>query len=223
MSDVEIVVADDPIATTAGLVAEAAARGGHIAVSGGSAPGPAYELAARLRPDWSLVELWWVDDRVVPPGHEWSNYKLVSEALLAHCEAPPSAVHRIRGELAPEEAADRYDNELAAASGGLALAVMGIGRDGHTASLFPHAPELEERSRRAVSSEAKLEPYVPRVTMTIPFLALTETVVYLVVGESKAGAAARAFAEEPSPETPASLVRGRRTVAVLDKPAAARL
>lgn len=219
MSDVDIAVVDDPAGSVASWLIEAAAAGGHIAVSGGRGPGPAYELAARRQDDWSHVDLWFVDDRVVPPDHEWSNFRLVSETLLAH--AKPRAVHRIEGELAPAEAAARYDDALGGVV--LDLAIMGIGPDGHTASLFPGGPELEERERRAIATDARMEPLVPRVTMTIPFLARAKTMVYLVTGESKAGAVARAFGGEADPATPASLVRGRRTVVVLDKPAASRL
>jgi 6-phosphogluconolactonase len=105
----------------------------------------------------------------------------------------------------------------------LAFALLGIGPDGHTASLFPNAPALEERERRAVAVEAGLEPFVERVTMTVPVLAAAETVLYLATGDGKANAVARAFSEPPSPATPASLVRGRRTVALLDRAAASRL
>jgi 6-phosphogluconolactonase len=100
---------------------------------------------------------------------------------------------------------------------------MGIGPDGHTASLFPNAPQLDERERRAVAAEPGLEPFVPRVTTTIPLLAATRLMVYLVTGSAKAEAAARAFSGPPSRDTPASLVRGRRTVAILDRDAAARI
>ena len=103
------------------------------------------------------------------------------------------------------------------------LTGLGIGADGHTASLFPHAPALEERERLTVAVEAGLEPHVPRVTMTIPALAAAELALYLVTGEGKAEAVERAFRGPPGPDTPASLVRGRRTVAVLDAAAAARM
>ena len=105
----------------------------------------------------------------------------------------------------------------------LDLAVMGIGPDGHTASLFPNAPALDETERRAVAAEAGMEPFVPRVTLTLPALAPARLMVYLVTGEGKAEAVGRAFAGEPSPDTPASLVRGVETVAILDRAAAAVL
>jgi 6-phosphogluconolactonase len=107
----------------------------------------------------------------------------------------------------------------------LDLVLLGLGPDGHTASLFPHSTALDARERRAVAVEAGLEPWVPRVTMTIPVLEAAPLVLFLVTGEEKADAARRAFSEPPDPATPASLVRSRtgRTVALLDEPAAATL
>ena len=133
----------------------------------------------------------------------------------------PPEVHRIRGELPAEEAAARYDDELDGVT--LDLALNGIGPDGHTASLFPGSPALEERERRAVAAEPGLEPFVQRVTMTPPMFAASELLVYLVTGSEKAEAVRRAFADEPSPATPASLIRGRTTVALLDEASAALL
>jgi 6-phosphogluconolactonase len=100
---------------------------------------------------------------------------------------------------------------------------MGIGPDGHTASLFPNAPSLDEAERRAIAAEAGMEPFVPRVTMTMSALAAARTMVYLVTGEGKAEAVGRTFSAEPSPATPASLVRGVETIAILDRAAAAGL
>jgi 6-phosphogluconolactonase len=217
------VVVDDAEAATeaaAERIAEAARAGGHVALSGGSTPRPAYERAGILRPDWGRAELWWVDERCVPPADGRSNYRLVRESLLDGLARPP-ALHRVRGELSPGEAAAEYDGALEGVT--LAFALLGIGPDGHTASLFPNAPALEERERRAVAVEAGLEPFVERVTMTVPVLAAAETVLYLATGDGKANAVARAFSEPPSPATPASLVRGRRTVALLDRAAASRL
>jgi 6-phosphogluconolactonase len=131
---------------------------------------------------------------------------------------PPRAVHRIQGELEPEEAARLYDEELRGVT--FALVLLGLGADGHTASLFPHDPALEEEERLAV---AVLRPDVARVTLTPPPLRAARHVVFLVVGEDKADAVRRAFGAPPDPATPASLIRGRRTSAILDQAAAARL
>jgi 6-phosphogluconolactonase len=221
VSDVEIEVLDDPAGELARLLVEAVRAGGSIGLSGGSSPRPAYEQAAAQQPDWSSAELWLVDDRCVPPDDERSNARLVRESILDRLEQAPRAVHLIDGEAEPEEAAARYDAELDGAR--FDLAVMGIGPDAHAASLFPGGPELEARDRRAVAAEAGMEPFVPRVTTTIPFLAETVLMVYLVTGAGKADAVRRAFAEQPSADAPASLVRGRRTVVLLDTDAASEL
>jgi 6-phosphogluconolactonase len=222
-SDVELVVLDDADAAAeaaASQIVDAVAAGGHMALSGGSGPRAAYERTAILRPDWSGVDLWWVDERCVPPADGKSNYRMIREALLDGLTRGPE-VHRVRGELPPEQAADEYDAALEGVT--LDLALMGIGSDGHTASLFPNAPTLDETERRAVAAEAGMEPFVPRVTMTRPALAAAKTMVYLVTGEGKADAVERAFAQPPSTETPASLVRGQQTVAILDRAAAKKL
>jgi 6-phosphogluconolactonase len=224
VTDVELVVLDSAEAAgeaAAGRIVEAVDTGGHVGLSGGKGPRAAYEHAAVLRPDWSGVELWWVDERCVPPDDADSNYRMVRQSLLDGLSRLPAEVHRVRGELDPEQAAAEYDEALEGVA--LSFALMGIGPDGHTASLFPYAPALDETRRRAVAAEAGVEPFVPRVTMTRPVLAAAETMVYLVTGEAKADAAARAFAGQPDPATPASLVRGRRTIAILDGPAAVRL
>jgi 6-phosphogluconolactonase len=221
MGDVELRVLDDPPTAAAELLAEAARAGGHVALSGGSTVGPAYRTTAALAPDWSRVEVWWGDERAVPPDDERSNYRLTRESLLDLLETPPATVHRVEGELGAAEAARRYDEALADVT--LDLAVNGLGPDGHTASLFPNAPALDERERRAVAADAGLEPFVARVTLTPPVFAAAGLLVYLVTGAAKADAVRRAFADEPSPATPASLVRGRRTIALLDPAAAMRL
>jgi 6-phosphogluconolactonase len=220
--DVEIVVADDPARAAAEELVAAARRGGHLALAGGSTPRRAYQLSAEFEPDWGRAHVWLGDERCVPPDDERSNYRLVREALLDRVAAPPTA-HRVETERGPEGAADDYQRELAGVV--LDLALLGLGPDGHTASLFPNAPALSERTRRVVAAEPGLEPRVPRVTMTIPALEEAPLVLFLVVGEDKAEAAVRAFAAPPDPATPASLVRSRtgRTVALLDGPAAANL
>jgi 6-phosphogluconolactonase len=220
VSEVDLRVLDDPARAVAEEIARIAKAGGSLALSGGSTPRRAYELAGRLESRWREVDLWFADERCVPPADARSNYHLVRETLLDGLAVPPN-VHRIRGERPPEEAAAAYDEELRGAE--LDLVLLGIGADGHTASLFPRAPSLDERERLAVAAEPGLEPFVPRVTMTIPALAQAGLALYLVTGSDKAEAVERAFGGEPSAETPASLVRGRRTVAVLDAAAASRV
>jgi 6-phosphogluconolactonase len=218
---VEIVVSDDPTTRAAELLAQAAARGVDIALSGGSTPGPAYERAAVIEPDWSRSEVWFCDERAVPPDDERSNYLLAHRSLLVRLARPPRAVHRIKGELGAERAADTYDAEIRDVTLGLAL--NGIGADGHTASLFPSAPGLAELRRAAVAAAPALEPFVDRVTLTPSAFARTALLVYLVVGVQKADAVRRAFAETPSQATPASLLRGKETLALLDHAAASLL
>ena len=220
---VERIVVDDEraAAQAAGeLLAQAARTGGHVALSGGKTPELAYRTAARLEPDWSGVELWWGDERCVPPDDDRSNYLLAKRALLGHVRTPPREVHRVRGELEPEQAAAEYDAALPGVR--LALNLLGIGPDGHTASLFPCAPGLGEEQRLAIAAEPGLDPKVARVTMTPPMLRNADLVLFLVAGEAKAEAAARAFAGPESRATPASMIRsvGGRTVAILDRAAA---
>jgi 6-phosphogluconolactonase len=156
---------------------------------------------------------------VVPADDLRSNARLVHETLLARLDRQPRT-HFVRTELTPEDAADEYDRALSGTE--LALALLGIGPDGHTASLFPHAPSLEESARLAVAAEAALEPFVPRVTLTRAALGAAAHVVFLVTGAEKTDAVRRAFAEQPSAATPASLVRSARgtTSALLDAAAA---
>jgi len=201
------------------LLVESARAGEHIALSGGDSPGPAYELAAGLEQDWSAATLWWGDERCVPPDDDRSNYLLVKKTLLDRITQQPE-VHRVQGELGADEAAARYESETEGLRLGLAL--QGIGPDGHTASLFPGAPTLDERERRVVAAPHE---DVERVTMTLPMLSAADKVVFLVIGESKAEAVRKSFADEPSPETPASLLRSQNgeTIVLLDRAAAAEL
>ena len=220
----ELVITDDAEGAAleaARLLAEIASRGGAVALAGGSTPRRAYELAAALQPDWHSVDVWLGDERCVAPDDERSNLRLVRESLVARLERAPS-LHPVPTQLAPGDAAAAYAASLRGTT--LDLALLGIGPDGHTASLFPHAPSLEAREL-AVATEAGLEPFVDRVTLTIPALAAARTVAFLVSGAEKADAARRAFGEAPSPATPASLVRSAdgRSVALLDRAAAAEL
>lgn len=207
---VELQVVDDPAQAGAELLARHVAAGGHIALSGGSTPKHAYERAAALGADWARAILWFGDDRCVPPDHEHSNYRMVRDALLDRLDPAPST-RRIKGELGPHEAADDYELALKDAFRGappvLDLALMGLGPDAHTASLFPGKPALQERDRLAVGvEEAGMEPYVPRVTLTLPVFNAAREVVFLVTGAGKAEAVQRAFGGDPSPDAPASLI-----------------
>ena len=219
---VELVIAvdaEDAARRTAELLAAVARRGGHLALSGGSTPRRAYELAAELEPDWRAVDAWLGDERCVPADDARSNVRLVRESLVAGAARPP-ALHPVETTLPPQRAAAAYDARLEGVE--LDLALQGLGQDGHTASLFPNEPSLEETAARAVAAPSQLEPWVDRVTMTVPMLCSAREVVFLVVGASKAEAARRAFAEPPSRATPASLVRSAagRTVVILDRAAA---
>jgi 6-phosphogluconolactonase len=200
-----ITVADDPSASVGDLLAEQAARGGSIVLTGGSTPGRAYEHAASLTPDWSSVTLWWGDERCVPPDDERSNYRLANEKLLSRLAAQPREVHRIRGELEPQAAVDELASALDGAE--LDLLLLGMGPDGHTASLFPGSPQLGVTDRPATHGPAGLEPWVERVTFTLPTIRSAKRIVFLVTGAQKADVVARAFGGEISPDVPASLTR----------------
>jgi 6-phosphogluconolactonase len=201
----------------------AARAGSALVLTGGTSPGRAYELAAERAPDWSGASLWWGDERAVPPDDERSNFRLAREKLLDSLSGNPPEAHRIQGELGAEPAADAYDAELEGTQ--LDLVLLGIGPDGHAASLFPSQRTLDESARRAIAAQAKLDPFVDRVTMTLPVLCSAPDVLFLVTGPSKADAVERAFARPPSPDTPSSLIRSAegRTRVVADPAAAARL
>lgn len=226
-SDVEIVVADDAEAAArlvAERLAEQARSGGDVALTGGSTPRRTYEIVAELEPDWSRVALWWGDERCVAPEDERSNYGMAKEALLDRLRMQPATVHRMQGELGPDRGAEAYSDELVSLEA-FDLVLLGLGPDGHVASLYPSQPTLEVADRRAIGAEAHLEPHVDRITLTLPLLCATREVLFLVAGEGKAEAAARAFADVATREVPGSLVRAELgpTRAVVDRAAAARL
>jgi 6-phosphogluconolactonase len=219
MVEPEIHVLDDPERVVAELLAAAARRGETIGLTGGHSVGQAYEQAAALEPDWSRAEVWWGDDRCVPPDDERSNFLLAQRTLLSNLDRPPE-VHRIRGELEPELAALEYDEALEGVQ--LDLKLLGLGPDAHVASLFPGSPQLAERERRVTSGPAGLEPFVDRVTMTLPMILSSRRLVLLVTGADKADAVQRVFRDEVSEDAPGSLLRLGDTpiVAYLDRAAA---
>jgi 6-phosphogluconolactonase len=204
------------------LVAEARA-GGEIVLTGGSTPGRAYELAAELEPDWSSAGVWWGDERCVPPEDERSNFGVARRTLFENLEAEPGRIHRIHGENPPAAAAAAYEREVRGTTFDLLL--LGLGPDGHVASLFPHSPGLDETDRLVISAEPKLEPYVERITLTPPVIRAARRIVFLVTVEDKAHAVSQALAGPPDPAVPGSLIRAEvgETLAILDEQAASRL
>ena len=223
--NIELIVTQDAEAAAraaAALLVEVVDADGSVVLAGGSTPRRAYELAAAAHADWGDVDLWFGDDRCVPADDPRSNQLLVREALLERLIVEPT-VHPIATERPAVEAAAAYDAALQDEP--LDLVLLGLGSDGHTASLFPGAATLDVRDRLAVAAEPGLEPFVERVTLTIPALEAGTHVVFLAVGEEKAAAVRRAFAEEPSRLTPASLVRSRHgtTTVILDEAAASLL
>jgi 6-phosphogluconolactonase len=160
----------------------------------------------------------------VPPDDERSNYGMAKAALLERLEREPAAVHRMQGELGRDDGVREYKHELEGV-GAFDLVLLGLGPDGHVASLFPGFPTLDVTGRDVIGSEAGHEPFVDRISMTLPRLCATDELLFLVAGEDKAEAAARALAGKPSHATPGSLARSAEgtTRAVLDRAAASKL
>jgi 6-phosphogluconolactonase len=215
----DIRVSADPAQEAAELLAGAS---GHVALTGGSTPRGAYERVAGMRDDWSGVHFWFTDERCVPPDHEHSNFGMAERALLVGADG--ATVHRMRGELGPEDGATAYENELAEfGPDALDLILLGVGPDGHICSLFPGDDALGERERRVVGVETPgMAPLIARVTLTLPVVNASREIVFLVTGEDKAEAMQRVFSGRPDPRTPGSLVEGN-VRALLDPAAAARL
>jgi 6-phosphogluconolactonase len=218
--------------------AEAASAQGRFtaALSGGKTPAALYGLLAKTpfasQIPWARVHLFWGDERCVPPDHGDSNYRTVRELLLENVPIPPANVHRMPGEMVPEEAAARYEEELreffAPHGGGFPvfdLILLGIGEDGHTASLFPGTRALRESARWVLGH------YVDprkgwRITLTPPVINAARKVVFIVAGAGKASVL-RDILEGPfRPDTlPAQMVRpsGGDMMWMLDREAAAQL
>jgi 6-phosphogluconolactonase len=227
MSAVDITVVDtsaDAARLVAERLVEQAQAGGSIVLTGGSTPRHAYEIAAEQQRDWSRVELWWGDERCVPPSDQRSNYGMAKAALLDRLEGEPAAVHRMQGELGRDDGVAEYKHELAGVDT-FDLVLLGLGPDGHVASLFPNFPTLDVTSRDVIGSEAGYEPFVDRISLTLPRICNTEELIFLAAGEDKADAVARAFGGKASPQTPGSLARSTEgtTRAVLDRAAAKKL
>jgi len=209
-----------------------------IAISGGSTPQAAFALLAdpnqpwRSRMPWENLEIFWVDERTVAPDHAESNYRMTREALLDHVPLAPEQIHRIEGELEPEVAAARYESELrnsfrleGAELPRFDLVALGMGDDGHTASLFPHTGAIQELGRLVVAN------HVPqkdtwRITLTWPVIDHARSVFFMIGGADKAAILNEVFVGPRDPERlPSQLIwpaSGILTL-ILDKASAALL
>jgi 6-phosphogluconolactonase len=234
MSDPVIEIVENPARACAALMAGVATAGGQIVLSGGSTPRAAYQEFVQTAQSVSLpvreTTLWFGDERCVPPDDGRSNYRMAKESLLDPLgDAAPSNVRRIPGELGADAAADEYELQLREAGAPkFDMLLLGIGPDGHTASLFPDQATLSERSRLVIGvPEPGLEPFVPRVSLTLAGIALAQHVVFLIAGASKADAVAAAFGKDATahPHVPSSMVApvAKRVTVLLDAPAAERL
>jgi 6-phosphogluconolactonase len=162
-----------------------------LALAGGGTPRPAYQgLAARVNEiDWARVHLFWGDERCVPPDHPDSNYRMADDALIRHVPIPSTQVHRMRGEDDPHQAAADYEAALRAtfeaAPPGFDLILLGMGDDGHTASLFPGTPAVHEAERWVVGHHVpKLDAW--RLTFTPVVLNAAGHVLFMAAGAGKA-------------------------------------
>lgn len=222
-------------------VNEAVARRGRarIAISGGSTPKAAFALMAdpqqpwREQMPWDRLELYWVDERSVPPDHPDSNYRMTREALLDHVPIPAGQVHRMEGELEPDAAAARYESQLrnafrleGAETPRFDLVQLGMGPDGHTASLFPHTAAIHEMGRLVVANHVPQQKESWRVTLTWPVINQGASVFFLIGGAEKAERLKEVFTGPRDPERlPSQLIQPASGILtlILDKDAAALL
>lgn len=209
-----------------------------IAISGGGAPKPVFEALAdpaqpwRARMPWAQLEIFWVDERCVPPDDKNSNYNMARQAMLDHVPLKPEQIHRMEGELEPETAASRYESTLrnsfrleGAETPRFDLIQLGLGSNGHTASLFPHTAALHEFGRLAVANLTDAEqPW--RLTLTLPVINQGADVFFLVSSGDKAQVLKDVFLGPRDPERlPSQLIcpAGGILTLLLDRDAASQL
>jgi 6-phosphogluconolactonase len=229
---VQLEVVEDPARACAAMMVGVAAGGGHIVLTGGSTPRVAYEEFVRavqaVEADVNRTHFWFGDERCVAPDDDRSNFRMAREALFVPLGEGP-VVHRMRGEAGPVEGAEAYEAELReAGEPEFDLLLLGMGPDGHVASLFPGQDTLGVRDRLVVGvPQAGLEPYVPRISFTLTTIGRAARVAFLISGEGKAEAVERAFGPtaQPTDAVPASLVPtvAEHVTVLLDGAAAARL
>jgi 6-phosphogluconolactonase len=231
---ISVTVADDPEAAaraSAERIAEAIAeakreRGiAHVALAGGRTPARTYELLPALVDDWRDVHLWFGDERCVPLDDPDSNHALVVQTLFADAPDPAPWLHAVTGaDSDPAAAAAAYERVLRATVAGsppvLDVALLGLGEDGHTASLFPDDPVLEERRRLCVPVHGTKPPF-ERITLTLTLLRAARRLVVLTEGAGKAWAVGATLAG-PSSRVPASLLADANVELIVDRAAAPR-
>ena len=183
----------------------------HVALAGGTTPMRSYELLGPMLDDWSAVHLWYSDERCVPPDHPDSNHGEAVKRL----QAPGAHWHRMPGELGPDQGSARYDAELDATI--LDLTLLGMGPDGHTASLFPDHKVLGA-SGVAIGVHDSPKPPPERITLTLDKINESHAILLLVTGEEKAAALARVL-DGPDRGTPASLLARDRLTILADEAA----
>jgi 6-phosphogluconolactonase len=205
-----------------------------IALSGGSTPRPVYETLATAFAsaiDWSRVHLWWGDERAVSPDDEQSNYRMVKEVLLDNIDIPEKNVHRIHGEDEPEQAAKHYENELRNFFKDDAvlfdLNLLGMGEDGHTASLFPHTSAIHEQEKWVLAHHVEAKGNLWRITLTPPAILKSANIMFLVSGSGKADVLKTVLEGDYQPDSyPSQLIvnSGHETVIwLIDEAAASKL
>jgi 6-phosphogluconolactonase len=218
----------------ASAVVEAAFRAIHehgsfrLVLAGGRTPRAAYDLLAgelRAEVDWRRVSLYFGDERCVAPDHEASNYRMAREALIDPLKLPSSAVRRMAGEVPADNAAAEYDFELRRARDdrqpAFDLVLLGMGPEGHTASLFPASPALDEKHRLALHVVVPATP-ADRLTMTPPALSSTRQILFLVTGADKSEALSQVFTDgSPLPAAVVSRLAPSRFL--VDEAAAGKL
>ncbi len=209
----------------------ASSRPFHVALSGGSTPKKLFDvLAARGRDalPWDRVEIWWGDERCVPPEHPDSNYGMAKAHLIDPLQLDPSKVHRLEGGLPPREAAQAYERALVGALGAppiFDLVWLGMGPDGHTASLFPGSAGVGQRQAfviaNAVDSPLTNGPTM-RLSITFPVIDAARHVRFLVGGADKAATLAEVV-KGPNEKYPSSLAAAADTVWMIDQAAGSKL
>jgi 6-phosphogluconolactonase len=206
--------AEDVAAAAAADLAEALREGARtLVLAGGTTPKRCYELLSLMEVEWGRVAILFGDERCVHPDHPDSNYRMARESLLDR--VAPATVYRMPGELGPDEAAGEYAHVVAAVAP-LHVVLLGVGEDGHTASLFPGHEALEAQGF-AVGIRDAPKPPPQRVTLTLPVLQSARRVIILATGAGKADAVARA----KRAEVPSGMIAGARWL--LDRAAAAHL